>query len=128
MQLREAGTYITYDSHIFQIFMYILGVGGGSAGGCRAHAQLFCRRRILTTFSPPLPPPTPPSLRRCYIILCISSFYRVVTSTDYKYSNLINVRVVFLLIPNKFKFNLRALKVFRNRTKTTVFREVYDCM
>ena len=40
--------------------MFILGVGGGSAGGCRAHAQFFCRRRILTTFSPPslpLPPP-----------------------------------------------------------------------
>ena len=37
--------------------MYIVGVGGRSAEGCRAHAQLFCRRRILTTFSPPLPPP-----------------------------------------------------------------------
>ena len=54
-----AGTYITYDTHNFQIFMYILGVGGGSAGGCRAHAQFFCRRRILTIFSPPLPPPPP---------------------------------------------------------------------
>ena len=61
---------MTSNFLVRQFSMYIVGVGGGSAEGCRAHAQLFCRRRILTTFSPPLPPP-PQSKEvfSCYLLL-----------------------------------------------------------
>ncbi len=67
---------------IFKFSCIFWGWEGGVQEVAERMRSFFLQKENPDHFLSPPPSPSSPSLRRCYIILCISSFYRIAQEKD----------------------------------------------